>query len=530
MEWFKNLKIANKLKVLVICASFFVIVTSLVGYIFNAKATKSLNDLYTRHLVAVSNIQELNGNLNRIMADILNLFQYTTNAEAKALDDDINNLKSKNTTLLDEYLATKPTKEELDLFEKIKEMRSSFWGNISKEVALAKQNKNEQAYAIYKSNNTFLEEYRTILTELAQKQKDISKEVFEANEVASRTSSILTVVIGVFSLLLLITLGSIISSMITKPIQQAVEELDNGANQVASASSQLSSASEQLASGTAEQAAAIQETSASVEESESMIRQNSDNTQQAAVMAKKAKDFANKSATEMDKMILSMGELKKSSDDIAKIIKVIDEIAFQTNILALNAAVEAARAGDAGKGFAVVAEEVRNLAQKSAQATKDTAKIIENNITLSKENVEMTQSVNENIKQIDIEAQKVSELLSEIAVASQEQSQGIEQITKAIKQMEQVVQANASTSEESASASRELSSQADSVKEIVNTLFVMVEGTDILNNKMHKDKRSFSNSKPQRPASVNASQLRSNLKIPSKNQSPENIIPLSDDF
>ncbi len=145
---------------------------------------------------------------------------------------------------------------------------------------------------------------------------------------------------------------------------------------------------------------------------------------------------------------------------------------------------EAARAGDAGKGFAVVAEEVRNLAQKSAQATKDTAKIIESNISLSKQSVEITGEVNDDIKEIDLQAQKVSELLNEIAVASKEQAQGISQISTAISQMEQVIQSNASTAEESASASRELSAQAANVKEIVNTLLVMVEGTEALRAKL----------------------------------------------
>jgi len=217
-----------------------------------------------------------------------------------------------------------------------------------------------------------------------------------------------------------------------------------------------------------------------------MVKQNSENTQEADSLARNVKNSVDNSIVESEKMVKAMEKLEKSNEEIAKIIKLIDEIAFQTNILALNAAVEAARAGDAGKGFAVVAEEVRNLAQKSAQATKDTEVIIDVNITSSREAIEASSLINTHIKDIDIQAAKLMNLLDEISVASKEQAQGIEQIDKAIQQMEIVIQSNASTAEESASASRELSGQAASVKDIVNALLVMVEGQEALRSKSYR--------------------------------------------
>jgi methyl-accepting chemotaxis protein len=180
-------------------------------------------------------------------------------------------------------------------------------------------------------------------------------------------------------------------------------------------------------------------------------------------------------------MSASMQELKNSSSEIAKIIKVIDEIAFQTNILSLNAAVEAARAGEAGKGFAVVAEEVRNLAQRSAQAAKDTTVIIESNIDLSDSSVNIAKAVRESVESIGEQAAKVSDLLEEISVATNEQAQGVEQIHKAVSQMEIALQSNAATADESASASSSLQEQATNVKDIVDSLIVLVDGADALN-------------------------------------------------
>ena len=255
-----------------------------------------------------------------------------------------------------------------------------------------------------------------------------------------------------------------------------------------------------------------------------MVQHNNENTRQAAVLAKNAKNYAEKSNKEMANMMVSMEDLKQSSHEISKIMKVIDEIAFQTNILSLNAAVEAARAGDAGKGFAVVAEEVRNLAQRSAQAAKDTASIIEKNIVLSSTSVDVAKEVNESLTQIDTEARKVAELLEEISTATEEQSRGISEINKAIQQMETVMQSNSATADESAAASAELSSQAENVNDIVHSLIRLVEGAEAANSSnkilINQTKRNFQ--------SKQLSVSNSGLKALSQSQNPEKVIPLND--
>ncbi len=288
----------------------------------------------------------------------------------------------------------------------------------------------------------------------------------------------------------IILISQFIAWLVTENVKGSIKdffkELTGTSKNLERLSDDLTRSSHVLSENATEHAASLQETSSTLEESSSMVHQTTQNTKEADKLAKQTKDCADRGTKEMQVMLNAMKELKVSSDEIAKIIKVIDEIAFQTNILSLNAAVEAARAGDAGKGFAVVAEEVRNLAQRSAEAAKDTAKIIEDNITLSDKCLSISEQVNLVLADINTESTKVTELLAEISTASQEQELGIEQISKAVSQMEIALQGSAQNAQDCANFADDLNSYSNNLKSIMGNLEILIDGetsTD-LNSKL----------------------------------------------
>jgi methyl-accepting chemotaxis protein/methyl-accepting chemotaxis protein-1 (serine sensor receptor) len=280
-------------------------------------------------------------------------------------------------------------------------------------------------------------------------------------------------------LMVSIALGAVVMLVVrqtNRALLEATNDIDECAQQVAGAASQVSSSSQSLAQGASEQAASLEETSASSEEITSMTRKNADNSRAAAGLMLETTQSVTEANRSLDVMQTSMREINASSEKIGKIIKVIDEIAFQTNILALNAAVEAARAGEAGMGFAVVADEVRNLAQRSAQAAKDTAGLIEESIAKSNEGRAKLDQVAGAIRGITENAEKVKTLVDEVKLGSEEQARGIEQVSKTISEMEQVTQKSAANAEETASAGEEMSAQTQTLNAIVERLRQLVDG------------------------------------------------------
>lgn len=259
-------------------------------------------------------------------------------------------------------------------------------------------------------------------------------------------------------------------------LRHSVTELTETSAQIACAANQVAASSQSLAQGSSEQAANIEETSSASAEINSMAQRNTENSRAAAEAVTNSGVGFEKTSQSLTEMVDAMDGISASSQKISKIIKVIDAIAFQTNILALNAAVEAARAGEAGMGFAVVADEVRNLAQRCAQAAKDTADLIEESIQRSDGGRVKVGHVVASIQTIAAEASKCKVLVDEINLGSVEQSRGIDQISRAITQMEQVTQSNASGAEESAAAAEQLNAQAESMKAVVGVLGAMVDG------------------------------------------------------
>lgn len=286
--------------------------------------------------------------------------------------------------------------------------------------------------------------------------------------------TITTLIVSLVTLVLTSGVSFLIVKGISSSLRKVISVLLESVNHVSSAAAAISSSSQSLADGANIQATSLEETSAGVEEMAGMTKHNAENAQTASKLAAETRQTGDAGALEMQSMVKSMDDITTSSAAISKIIKTIDEIAFQTNILALNAAVEAARAGSAGVGFAVVADEVRRLAQRSAAAAHETSDKIADAAKKSAQGLLTSQRVSASLNNIVSHTRKVDSFISEIATASAEQAQGIAQINKALSQVDSVTQRNAAEAEETARASTELMAKTGELNSVVEGLTKLV--------------------------------------------------------
>jgi len=339
---------------------------------------------------------------------------------------------------------------------------------------LSVASKKAEAYALYKSTMApHVNELREQLKKMVDSNKKSSDATLASTTQTTQGAWWTSLLVGLVSMVVGAGLSWYMVRALNHELTETVLELSDGAVQIASAASQVASSSQSLAQGSSEQAASLEETSSTTEEINSMASKNTENSGVMTRMVEDSQQEFVATNQQLAEMVTAMDEINLSSGKISKIIKVIDDIAFQTNILALNAAVEAARAGEAGMGFAVVAEEVRNLAQRSAQAAKDTADLIEDSILRSDSGKTKVGQVADAIRNITEGFGKIKVLVDEVGHGSKEQTDGIGQVRRALSSMEQVSQSTAASAEESAAAAEQLNAQSESLKNVVVRLNAM---------------------------------------------------------
>ncbi|MDX2109506.1 MAG: methyl-accepting chemotaxis protein [Verrucomicrobiota bacterium] len=499
-------------KQIFLIAGFLCIILALISTLavtrlhsLNEIVHKIVDDTMPGTILAAKIDHIITENLNRCYA----LELAKTPGERQSIRNAINAGTEEANNAYMQYEATVNDPQDQKNFDNLKDKRVVFRQHRDQFISLVETKPEEARILLQESVIPAYEEFSKacdVLVEYNTKNAELS-----GASIAKEVRVAINIILGTAVVGLIIGIGASLwgTRNIVKVLNIASASLNEGANQVAAAAGQVSASSQSLAEGASEQAASLEETSSSLEEMSSMTKRNAENAQQAKELSGKTRSVADVGAEDMHSMNEAMTAIKSSSADIAKIIKTIDEIAFQTNILALNAAVEAARAGEAGAGFAVVAEEVRNLAQRSAQAAKETAAKIEDAINKTEQGVRVSTKVTQGLQEIIANVRSVDELIAEVAHASSEQSQGIDGVNSAIRQMDQVTQSNAANAEESASSAEELNAQSAMLKESVLDLMQLVNkrsGSDSSNDAQS----SYAQSPRQQRQSADIMRARSN--------------------
>ncbi len=471
----------------------------------------TINRLRDDAIPGIVNMADVTANVLRGEIQALKAGNATDAGERDKHIKQIDALVAENLKSLDAYGKAITSDEDAGNFARLKQLRMNYVNDRAHYLDLIKAGKSEEAdkFSATTQNASF-SAFRDQLLMMLRWNEATAQNATEELIRSTKRAVLEASAVAIPSIVIAVFLGWVIIRSVNRALKVITTTISDSANQVASAAGQVSANSQSLAEGASEQAASLEETSSSLEELSSMTKRNADSAISAKTLSGETRHAAEAGNSDMGQMRHAMDAIKASSSDIAKIIKSIDEIAFQTNILALNAAVEAARAGEAGAGFAVVAEEVRALAQRSANSAKETAAKIEVAIRNGNQGMEISEKVAQSLSVIVDKARKVDELVAEIATASQEQNQGIGQINTAVGQMDKVTQSNAGNAEETAAAAEELNAQSASLKEAIGDLQKLVGSQNSDRNKpaapkpatAAKEKRYLNSPKPPAPSAT----------------------------
>jgi len=427
-----------------------------------------------RSLQLAGEVQYLASN---IKADQRQVIILAAKQESNALKDQVRTLENDAQVLLrklDEIARVSGRSDARATAEEAKTVMQAWLSNDWRKTReLAEKTQTLEAVEASEAGRAQLERAGSLAATIVAKESEKFQENNDSAKDAYRALQMLSLVTLVVGIAVATGVGYIVHNVYTT-LKAAAGKLSSGAEMVMAAAGQMSGSSQSLSQSATEQAASLEETSASVEELALMTRKNADATTEVVGHLKEVDTRAMESNEALHDMVAAMAGIQDSSRQVSKIIKTIDEIAFQTNILALNAAVEAARAGAAGMGFAVVADEVRSLAHRSAQAAQDTTALISESISRAQSGTGSVERLTTSIASITQSVANVKRLADDVSVASRQQSAGIEQVSRAIIELEKSTQAIAGTAEEGAAASEELTSHSETVMGVVGQLEVLV--------------------------------------------------------